>query len=276
MSSMYSLARWIPGANGRIKPIELPENAACTDFEGDGSLAHIFATSRERLGLTREAAAAECRLQLSYIEMMETGNYDAIPDLLYLLPSFRRYAEFLGLDAKEVTAIFLGEFEESESAALEIQTSAILRTVKRPSLRSTLAAGGLVGAAVLSIAAITARLEPRETSPHVTTAVTVVSKPATVSSPVVVAIQPPVPVTSNTEAQIVTRLAVPAVQTRAKPVVKAKAPCRTCRRSMRSIRRARSGRRHRRVSLNVYPSLLFPTARCCAGMAVVFRGQLAV
>ncbi len=247
MSSVYTLVRWIPGENGRVKPIELPEDAACADFEGDGSLAHIFATSRERLGLTREAAAAESRLQLSYIEMMETGNYHAIPDLLYLLPSFRRYAEFLGLDAKEVIAIFMREFEESESAALEIQTPTTWRTVNRPSLRSIVAAGGVVGAVVL-IAVITARLEHRKTAFHATGTAAAVNKRATVSSPVVVAVQPPVPVASNTETAIVTHSPVPAVHTRVKPVLKSRAYSLHRRHTMRSVRRARSGRRHHRAS----------------------------
>lgn len=238
MSSVYSLVRWLPGANGRIKPIELPEHAACADFEGDGSLAHIIATSRERLGLTREAAAAECRLHLLHIEMMETGNYEATPDLLYLLPSFRRYAEFLGLDAKEVTAIFMREFEESESAALEIQAPTTWRTDKRRSLRSIVAAAGVVGAVVL-IAIITARFELRKTA-------AAVNKPATVSSPLV-AVQPPIPVASYTERQIVTYSPVPAVHTRAKPLLKPRADSLHRRHTMRSVRRARSGRRHHRA-----------------------------
>ncbi|HUA34517.1 MAG TPA: helix-turn-helix domain-containing protein [Candidatus Binataceae bacterium] len=240
----HSLVNWIFWANGRSVPIELPEGAACADFEGDGSLAHILATSRERFGLTREAAATECHLQLSYIVMMETGNYDAIPDMLYLLPSFRRYAEFLGLDTNEVTAIFMHDFEASENAVVQVQRLKSSRAIKLPSLRSVLAAGGVAGA-VAAIAVAAANLEHR--TARITNAPISVKTPATVSTPVVVAIPPPISIASDSAAGGITRFPTPLARTSAKSHHKSKESLRH-KRSVRTARHLRSSHRHRRVS----------------------------
>ena len=47
--------------------------------------------------------------------MIESDSYDAIPDQLYLLPFFRRYADFLGLDAQKVVSRFICDFEKAEN-----------------------------------------------------------------------------------------------------------------------------------------------------------------
>ncbi len=239
----YLLASWIPGINGRPKPIELPENAACADFEGDGSLAHILATSRERLGYTREAAAAECHLQLSYVEMMETGNYGAIPDMLYLLPAFRRYAEFLGLDEKEVTAIFMHDFEESENAVTPVPRLKSSRTIKLPSLRSLIAVAGVAGAVTVTAIA-GATLGHRKTVGQPASSTAAVHSPATASSPVVAAVPLPVLVASNRVADSTTHLAAPVVHASTKHARRASASIHH-RRSLRTARHARAIHRRR-------------------------------
>jgi cytoskeletal protein RodZ len=99
------------------EPILLPADAACSVEALPRPLGELFADARERRGLTPEQAARDARVMVSYLRMIECGDYSAIPDMLYLLPFFQRYAAFLGLDVKEVTSRFVRDFEAAENAA---------------------------------------------------------------------------------------------------------------------------------------------------------------
>jgi cytoskeletal protein RodZ len=99
------------------EPILLQAEAQCAGGEKRLSLGQIFAGAREQRGLTQEQAAHEANVSVPYLKMIECGDYSAIPDMLYLLPFFQRYAKFLGLDVKEVTACFVRDFEAAESGA---------------------------------------------------------------------------------------------------------------------------------------------------------------
>jgi transcriptional regulator with XRE-family HTH domain len=79
------------------------------------TLGQLITEARERRGITREQAASQACLPAYYVKMIESGNYDAIPDPLYLLPFFRRYAAYLGLDAQEMTSRFIRDLEMAES-----------------------------------------------------------------------------------------------------------------------------------------------------------------
>jgi len=61
----------------------------------------------------------QTRIPAYYVRMIESDSYDAIPDQLYLLPFFRRYAIFLGLDEQKVVARFIRDFEKSENEIVE-------------------------------------------------------------------------------------------------------------------------------------------------------------
>jgi cytoskeletal protein RodZ len=52
--------------------------------------------------------------------MIESDNYAAISDQLYVLPFIRRYAEFLGLDSEEVAIRFVREVQRAESNVIKI------------------------------------------------------------------------------------------------------------------------------------------------------------
>ena len=157
MSSAYLPGRRIPHASRLAEPIYLPPEAACPDSDDGRPLGRLLVEARERRGLTREQAAHESNILASYLEMMETGNYSAIPDLLYLLPFFRRYAEFLGLDPGDVTTSFMRDFEAEENAAVQIPKPPRTRTVTSLPWRRIAQAGVLVAAAV-SLAAVAAAL----------------------------------------------------------------------------------------------------------------------
>jgi cytoskeletal protein RodZ len=79
------------------------------------TLGELMTATREKSGLTREQVAAETHIPAYYVRMIESDSYDAIPDQLYLLPFFRRYAIFLGLDAQKVVSRFIIDFEKAEN-----------------------------------------------------------------------------------------------------------------------------------------------------------------
>jgi len=88
-------------------------------IEKDGAplqtLGELMTATREKSGLSREQVAEQTHIPAYYVRMIESDSYDAIPDQLYLLPFFRRYAIFLGLDAQKVVARFIRDFEKAES-----------------------------------------------------------------------------------------------------------------------------------------------------------------
>jgi cytoskeletal protein RodZ len=75
--------------------------------------------TRKHSGLSREEVADRTHIPAYYVRMIESDSYDAIPDQLYLLPFFRRYADFLGLDAKKVVSRFICDFEKAENEVVE-------------------------------------------------------------------------------------------------------------------------------------------------------------
>ncbi len=92
-----------------------PRDDSWTGLEVDQTLGELMSEARKRRGLSREQVASETHIPAYYVRMIESDSYDAIPDQLYLLPFFERYAIFLGLDARKVVSQFLSDFEKSEN-----------------------------------------------------------------------------------------------------------------------------------------------------------------
>lgn len=92
-----------------------PLEAAWTGSNVDLTLGQLITEARKRRGLSREQVASQTRMPLYYAKMIESDNYDAIPDPLYLLPFFRSCAIFLGLDAEKVVLRFMRDFEKAEN-----------------------------------------------------------------------------------------------------------------------------------------------------------------
>ena len=88
----------VPGAESPADP----SASAAGGKSAEHSLGAFLAATRERRGLTRDAAVKETRIPAHYIAMIESNNYAAIADQIYVLPFIRRYAQFLGLDAEEM------------------------------------------------------------------------------------------------------------------------------------------------------------------------------
>jgi cytoskeletal protein RodZ len=98
------------------------------------TLGELMTRTREASGLSREEVAEQTHIPAYYVRMIESDCYDAIPDQLYLLPFFRRYAIFLGLDAQKVVARFLVDFEKSENEIVDIKA---LKVPKAPKAAKT-------------------------------------------------------------------------------------------------------------------------------------------
>src|SRR5260370_15282089 len=89
----------------------------------DQTLGQLMTASREHRGLSREQVAEQTRIPAYYVRMIESDSYAAIPDQLYLLPFFRRYAIFLGLDEQKVVSRFIRDFEKAEHAIVDAKAA---------------------------------------------------------------------------------------------------------------------------------------------------------
>lgn len=88
---------------------------AWSGLEVGQTLGQLISAARKNRSLSREQVAEQTCIPSYYIRMIESDCYDAVPDQLYLLPFFERYANFLGLDAQRVVSRFIRDFEKAES-----------------------------------------------------------------------------------------------------------------------------------------------------------------
>jgi transcriptional regulator with XRE-family HTH domain len=100
-----------------------PREDEWSGLEIDQTLGQLMTQTRKHSGLSREQVADRTRIPAYYVRMIESDSYDAIPDQLYLLPFFRRYADFLGLDAKKVVSRFICDFEKAENEVVATPAS---------------------------------------------------------------------------------------------------------------------------------------------------------
>ena len=88
---------------------------AWSGLEVGQTLGQLISAARKNRSLSREQVAEQTCIPSYYIRMIESDCYDAVPDQLYLLPFFERYANFLGLDAHRVVSRFIRDFEKAEN-----------------------------------------------------------------------------------------------------------------------------------------------------------------
>ncbi len=74
--------------------------------------------TREKAGLTVEKASADSAIPLQYVRLLEgeTRVRVGVADELYLIPYFRRYATFLGLEDPDLVSDFLSQLRPLPSA----------------------------------------------------------------------------------------------------------------------------------------------------------------
>jgi cytoskeletal protein RodZ len=73
-------------------------------------IAETLRSAREERGLSLEQAAQQAGIPLQYLRLLE-GEANVrvgVSDELYLIPFFRKYARFVGIDAEELLPEFLG------------------------------------------------------------------------------------------------------------------------------------------------------------------------
>lgn len=73
-----------------------------------------LAQERIQKGLSIEEVATATKIRPSFITAIERGDYKTLPSSAYIQGFIRNYAEFLGLPAKEYTALFRREFNAKE------------------------------------------------------------------------------------------------------------------------------------------------------------------
>jgi len=79
-------------------------------------IADLIRSAREERGLSVEQAAGEAGVPPRYARLLEGERLDVgIPDDFYLIPFFRRYAGFVGLDVPRLLPDFLGQVQHVPS-----------------------------------------------------------------------------------------------------------------------------------------------------------------
>src|SRR5579872_2902348 len=96
------------------KPTTPAAAAIPSVLSNDHSLGKIMSTARENRGLSREQAAKSSNIPGYYLTMIETDDYSAIADQLYLLPFLRRYAVFVALEPEEVASRFIRDVQRAD------------------------------------------------------------------------------------------------------------------------------------------------------------------
>jgi transcriptional regulator with XRE-family HTH domain len=140
---------------GELGNARRPENAierlspaedAWSGLDVDQTLGQLMTQTRTHRGLSRDQVAEQTHIPAYYVRMIESDSYDAIPDQLYLLPFFRRYADFLGLDAQKVVSRFICDFEKAENEVVVTPApTAYAKALARwPQIAAATVAGGIL------------------------------------------------------------------------------------------------------------------------------------
>jgi cytoskeletal protein RodZ len=111
-------ARNAPSADDAVERVS-PSEDGWSGLDVEQTLGQLMTETRKHLGLSRDQVSEQTHIPAYYVRMIESDSYDAIPDQLYLLPFFRRYADFLGLDAQKVVSRFICDFEKAENEVVE-------------------------------------------------------------------------------------------------------------------------------------------------------------
>jgi transcriptional regulator with XRE-family HTH domain len=77
-------------------------------------IAETLRSARQKQGLSLEQAATAAGIPLQYLRLLEgeSNVQIGVSDELYLIPFFRRYARFFGIDAEELLPEFLGVVQQ--------------------------------------------------------------------------------------------------------------------------------------------------------------------
>lgn len=83
-----------------------------------GELGELLRQAREKKGLSITEIEQQTRIRQALIEALEAEKYEALPSGIYRKGLIRNYAQYLGLDVKEVMTLYGGEREEVAPATV--------------------------------------------------------------------------------------------------------------------------------------------------------------
>ncbi len=115
-------------------------------------IAEALRSARDERGLAIEQAASGAGIPLRYARLLEgdAGAGVGISDELYLVPFFRRYASFVGLNPEQLLPDFLGHVQELPGTGAP--PPPLSYPSRLASVRKLVVAGAAVAAAVLLMA----------------------------------------------------------------------------------------------------------------------------
>lgn len=102
------------------RPIESTSPAPRSRRSANQPLATILKHRRESLELSLGEAEQATRIRMSYLEAIESGDYDELKDDVYSRGYVRNYADYLGLDPKPIMKIY--ERERASEREMRRQT----------------------------------------------------------------------------------------------------------------------------------------------------------
>ena len=88
--------------------------------EEDKTLGELLRQTREKKRYHLQTIAKRLRIKPIYLEALEKGHYYAFPGLVYGVGFLRSYAQFLGLDVKDVMERFHAETSSIKAQPLEM------------------------------------------------------------------------------------------------------------------------------------------------------------
>ncbi|MGQ9627555.1 MAG: helix-turn-helix domain-containing protein, partial [Anaerolineae bacterium] len=82
------------------------------------ALGEMLRRAREEKGISLDQAHAETRIRKKFLQALEEGDYEALPEEVFVRGFVRAYAAYLGLDAQKALALYFKEKapEEAEIA----------------------------------------------------------------------------------------------------------------------------------------------------------------
>ncbi|OGR88428.1 MAG: hypothetical protein A3A86_08270 [Elusimicrobia bacterium RIFCSPLOWO2_01_FULL_60_11] len=80
-------------------------------------LNEVLKLNRERRRASLQTVHQDTRISLTYLEMLEAGQYDKFPAEVYCLGFMRKYAAYLGMDPEEAVAQYRQEQEAVKAVA---------------------------------------------------------------------------------------------------------------------------------------------------------------
>lgn len=94
-------------------------------------LVELLKQARQEKEISLREISEETRIQLYYLEAIETGNFDKFPGEVYLKGALRNYAEAVGLDPEKILALY-HSLKKEEEPPVEPVIIAPAKRVVRP------------------------------------------------------------------------------------------------------------------------------------------------